>query len=69
MKLVRKHLFSALRIRIKKRSILKIIWVRSRYIINPAGKIAHLWTKVAVGGHVEDVKAKLKELRGKLFIK
>ncbi|HHD81804.1 MAG TPA: thioredoxin-dependent thiol peroxidase [Campylobacterales bacterium] len=38
--------------------------VRSTFIISPEGKIAHTWTKVKVKNHVEEVKAKLAELRG-----
>ncbi len=36
--------------------------VRATYIIGPDGKIAHVWPKVKVTGHVEDVMAKLREL-------
>jgi len=37
--------------------------VRSTYIINPDGKIASVWEKVRVKGHIEAVKEKLKEIR------
>jgi peroxiredoxin Q/BCP len=37
--------------------------VRSTFIINPEGKIAAVWEKVRVKGHVEVVKDKLKELQ------
>ncbi len=36
--------------------------VRSTFLINPQGAIAHIWTKVRVKGHAEDVLAKLGEL-------
>ena len=36
--------------------------VRSTFIIDPEGKIAHLWPKVKVKGHVDEVKAHLKEI-------
>jgi len=36
--------------------------VRSTYLIDPAGKVAHIWPKVSVKGHVDEVKAKLEEL-------
>jgi len=36
--------------------------VRSTFIIDPEGKIAHLWPKVKVKGHVDEVKACLKEM-------
>ena len=38
--------------------------VLSTFIINPEGKIAAVWDKVRVKGHVEEVKAKLEELQG-----
>jgi thioredoxin-dependent peroxiredoxin len=38
--------------------------VRSTAIIDPEGKIAHVWTKVKPEGHVEEVRAKLEELKG-----
>jgi len=37
--------------------------VRSTFIINPDGKIAAVWDKVRVKGHVDDVKEKLTELQ------
>ena len=39
--------------------------VRSTYIINPEGKVSYFWEKVKVPGHVDEVKKKLKELKGK----
>ncbi len=36
--------------------------VRSTFLIDPEGKIAHIWPKVKVTGHVEDVLSKLKEV-------
>lgn len=38
--------------------------VRSTFIIDPDGKIAAVWNKVRVKGHITDVKEKLKELQG-----
>ena len=38
--------------------------VRSTYLIDPDGKIAHVWDNVRAKGHAEKVKAKLAELRG-----
>jgi len=38
--------------------------VRSTFIINPEGLIAHIWPKVRVKGHVDAVMAKLGELQG-----
>ena len=36
--------------------------VRSTFLISPEGKIAHIWPKVKVAGHVESVLDKIKEL-------
>jgi len=38
--------------------------VRSTFIIDPNGKIAHSWRKVKVPGHVQAVKDKLMVLQG-----
>jgi peroxiredoxin Q/BCP len=37
--------------------------VRSTYLIDPKGKIAHAWKRVRVKGHAEAVLKKLKELK------
>ena len=37
--------------------------VRSTFIIDPEGKVAAVWPKVRVKGHVDEVKAKLQELQ------
>ena len=37
--------------------------IRSTFIINPEGQIAHEWKKVRVKGHIEEVKNKLKEIQ------
>ena len=39
--------------------------VRSTFIINPAGEVAAVWSKVRVKGHVDAVKEKLSQLQGK----
>lgn len=39
--------------------------VRSTFLIDPEGSIAHAWRAVKVNGHVEAVKQKLSELREK----
>jgi peroxiredoxin Q/BCP len=36
---------------------------RSTYLIDPEGKVAHIWRKVKVAGHVEIVKKRLQELQ------
>ncbi len=37
--------------------------VRSTFLIDPEGKVAHVWRKVKVKGHVEAVKSRVFELR------
>ncbi len=37
--------------------------IRSTFLIDPEGKIAHIWPKVRVKGHVEEVKKRLEELK------
>ena len=39
--------------------------VRSTFLIDPDGKIAYIWRKVRVKGHVDAVKKKLQELKEK----
>ena len=36
--------------------------IRSTFLIDPEGNIAHIWPKVSVKGHPEDVKRVLKDL-------
>ena len=36
--------------------------IRSTFLINPEGKISHIWPKVSVKGHPEDVESVLKSL-------
>ncbi|MFX1478678.1 MAG: thioredoxin-dependent thiol peroxidase [Promethearchaeota archaeon] len=36
---------------------------RSTFLIDPAGKIVHIWPKVSVNGHPEDVQNVLAELK------
>ena len=40
--------------------------VRSTFLIDPQGKVAHAWKKVSVKGHVEAVAEKLRETKGKI---
>ena len=37
--------------------------VRSTFLVDPEGKVAHAWRKVRVKGHVDAVKEKLAELK------
>jgi peroxiredoxin Q/BCP len=37
---------------------------RMTFLIDPDGRVAYVWPKVKVWGHVEDVEKKLAELRG-----
>lgn len=36
---------------------------RSTFLVNPEGKIAHIWPKVSVNGHPEEVQKVLTELK------
>ena len=38
--------------------------VRSTFLIDPNGMLAHEWRKVRVKGHVDQVKEKILELKG-----
>ncbi len=38
--------------------------IRSTFLIDPKGVIRHLWPKVSVKGHVQDVLDTLKKLKG-----
>jgi len=37
--------------------------IRSTFLINPEGKVAHIWPKVSVKGHSEEVKEILIDLK------
>jgi len=37
--------------------------IRSTYLIDPSGIVRHVWLKVSVKGQVEEVIAKLEELK------
>ncbi|MBK9385414.1 MAG: thioredoxin-dependent thiol peroxidase [Planctomycetes bacterium] len=37
--------------------------IRSTVILDPEGKVAHLWAKVSAKGHAEKVREKLQELQ------
>lgn len=37
--------------------------IRSTYLINPEGKVAHVWPKVKARGHAEKVKNQLEQLQ------
>ncbi len=39
--------------------------VRTTFLIDPKGKVAHVWRKVKVDGHIDAVKKKLTELKEK----
>jgi peroxiredoxin Q/BCP len=39
--------------------------IRSTFIIDPEGKIAHAWKAVRAAGHAGKVKDKLSELTGR----
>lgn len=37
--------------------------IRSTFLIDPQGKIAHIWRNVKVKGHIEEVREKLEALK------
>lgn len=37
--------------------------IRSTFIIDPEGNVAHVWLKVRVSGHVEEVLGKIQDLQ------
>lgn len=41
--------------------------IRSTFLIDPQGKIAHIWSNVRVKGHAEVVLQKLQELRSQIL--
>ena len=44
------------------RAALGLAAKRSTFLIDPKGKIAHVWPNVAIRGHAEDVVATIKRL-------
>jgi peroxiredoxin Q/BCP len=44
------------------REVLGITAKRSTFLIGPDGKIAHVWPRVKVEGHADDVVATIREL-------
>ncbi len=44
------------------RAVLGVTATRSTFLIDPEGRIAHVWPKVKVDGHADDVVAKIREL-------
>ncbi|SHH40150.1 thioredoxin-dependent thiol peroxidase [Thermosipho atlanticus] len=42
--------------------------IRTTFLIDPEGKIRHVWRKVKVNGHVKQVLEKLKELKGGIIM-
>lgn len=45
------------------REILGIVAKRSTFLIGPDGKIAHVWPRVSVEGHADDVVATLRSIQ------
>lgn len=39
--------------------------VRSTFLVDPQGRVAHVWPRVKVWGHADEVKAKLAELQSR----
>lgn len=44
------------------REVLGIVAKRSTFLVGPDGNIAHVWRKVEVDGHADDVIARIREL-------
>jgi peroxiredoxin Q/BCP len=45
-------------------TVLGIVAQRSTYLVAPDGRIAHVWPKVSVEGHADDVAATIRRLSG-----
>ena len=46
------------------RQVLGVTATRSTFLIGPDGKIAHVWPKVKVEGHADDVVKVIRSLAG-----
>lgn len=46
------------------RQVLGIVAKRTTFLIDPDGKIAHVWPHVKVEGHADDVVSTLKAMQG-----
>lgn len=44
------------------RQVLGVTATRSTFLVDPAGRIAHVWPKVKVDGHADDVVATIGRL-------
>jgi peroxiredoxin Q/BCP len=47
------------------RAILGIVAKRSTFLVGPDGRIAHVWPKVSVEGHAQDVVETIRGLASK----
>ena len=47
------------------RDVLGIVAKRSTFLIGPDGRVAHVWPRVSVEGHGDDVVATLKGLEAR----
>jgi len=46
------------------RAVLGIVAKRSTFLVDPDGKIAAVWPAVKIEGHVDDVTATIRRLKG-----
>lgn len=46
------------------REVLGVAAKRKTYLVGPDGRIAHVWSKVKVEGHADDVVATIRRLAG-----
>jgi thioredoxin-dependent peroxiredoxin len=45
-------------------AVLGLAAQRATFLIDPGGRIAHVWPKVGIKGHVDDVVATIRRLTG-----
>lgn len=45
------------------REVLGVTAKRKTFLIDPGGRIAHVWPKVKVDGHADDVIATIRQLK------
>lgn len=46
------------------RAVLGIVAKRSTFLVDPDGKVAAVWPAVKIEGHVDDVTATIRRLKG-----
>ena len=46
------------------RAVLGLVAKRRTYLVDPDGRIAHIWPDVQIGGHADEVVATIRALSG-----